>query len=184
MVAALRWTIRWLRERNLAVAPFDEESGCCLITRADLLVVKLRVMASSFYEPVPEDMVDAVQADIRARYFKLAKMVQDLEQSERVGSTIRRSMNCDDAWYSSKLLVTLSRTKKPPLTWRNIHASAFPAVHGLSAWVVEELKAIRLPWLLESTVEFVYCLKCWHGCEDVSRRCDGVLHEWEPADPP
>lgn len=45
-------------------------------------------------------MIDEIQTDIRARYFKLAKRIQDLEQSEKIGSTIRRSMKCDDAWYS------------------------------------------------------------------------------------
>lgn len=71
-----------------------------MTTKADLCEVKRRVMASSFYEEIPPYMIDEIQTDIRARYFKLAKRIQDLEQSEKIGSTIRRSMKCDDAWYS------------------------------------------------------------------------------------
>jgi len=51
--------------------------------------------------------------------------------------------------------------KNPPLTWRNIHGSGAPAVYGLSAWLVEQLKpfCVTLPALVESTEEFVNTLK-------------------------
>lgn len=53
--------------------------------------------------------------------------------------------------------MSLKSHKPPPLIWRNIHAASAPAVYGLSAWLVQQLKEVadNLPWLLCSTEEFV-----------------------------
>lgn len=44
MIGAVRYTLRWLAERGLPGAPFDKESGVCLIRRAGLQSVKLGVL--------------------------------------------------------------------------------------------------------------------------------------------
>lgn len=65
--------------------------------------------------------------------------------------------NCMRAWYSARLLATLKSHKRPPSTWRNIHGSGAPAVCGLSAWLVEQLRplTLNLPSLLCSSEDFV-----------------------------
>lgn len=106
MNAALRWTIRWLRDRSLCVAPFDKESGVCLIKLSDLSQVQRDVLASSFYCKISADAVNEVEAKFKKQYISLAKAVQTLEQSDRTGHAIRRSLFCKEAWYSARLLVT------------------------------------------------------------------------------
>ncbi len=70
-----------------------------MIRTAELESVTQEVMKSTFYEVVKEDL-DTVQQNFRRQYFKLAKLVEVADKSDRVGHMVRRSMNCSDAWYS------------------------------------------------------------------------------------
>lgn len=160
ITAAVRFTTRWMHVCGLVIAPFDKESGVCLIRAADLVQVEEQVLTSDFYEPVVDDLND-LQNTFRAEYCRLAHAVQRLEGDERLGGTLRRSLNCSRASYSATLMVTLKAHKRPPLTWRNIHRSGAPVVYGLSAWLVEQLKPLTaaLPLLLDSTDEFVSDLR-------------------------
>jgi hypothetical protein len=155
--AAFRWTLQWMAARELVFAAFDKESGVCLIKQSSLMAVKRDVLRSNFYEGVTTNAVE-LQGQFRREYFKLASLVQKLEGgSEQVGHAIRKSMQCDKAWYSGVLLTTLKSHKPVPLTWRNIHASSCPATFGLSAWLCCELREItqKLPYLLASTEQLV-----------------------------
>ena len=100
MNGAVKYTMSWLKERQLTFAPFDKESGVCLVKRERLEKVKVKVMQSQFYEPVDELCLNALQADFRKQYFGWAKLVKKVEDNERIGQVIRRSMNCMNAWYS------------------------------------------------------------------------------------
>jgi hypothetical protein len=75
MLRVVRDTLGWLAERGLTFAPFDKESGVCLIKTTELESVKQEVMKSEFYEVVTEDL-DTVQKNFRRQYFKLAKLVE------------------------------------------------------------------------------------------------------------
>lgn len=158
--SAFLWARQWLTEEGLMLAPFDKESGCCLIRKSDMAHVKEEVMRGSCYEPVSEDL-ETLQQLHRARYFRLAAWVAKTSENDRLGHLVRRSMNNEKAWYSARLMVTLKSHKCPPLTWRNIHGSPAQACLGLSAWLTEQLKPIAAsyPWLLSSTEELVKDLR-------------------------
>lgn len=83
-VVSFQMALGMAAERDLTFAPFDKESGVCLIKRSVLAAAKQGVMRSSFHEPVTED-VDTLQGRFRCQYFQLAAKVQKLEECDRAG---------------------------------------------------------------------------------------------------